>query len=70
MIAPPIPHVRIGLIGLGRRGMKTLERYAFIEGATIACIADVDAKKLEEANQKLIDSNRSVAKAFCGIDAW
>jgi hypothetical protein len=29
----PIPLVRIGLIGLGQRGMKTLERYAFIADA-------------------------------------
>jgi predicted homoserine dehydrogenase-like protein len=44
MIAPPIPHVRIALIGLGQRGMKTLERYAYIQGASIVCIADIDSK--------------------------
>ena len=26
----PIPKVRIGLVGLGQRGMRTLDRYAFI----------------------------------------
>ena len=31
----PIPKVRIGLVGLGQRGMRTLERYAFISGAAI-----------------------------------
>ena len=47
----PIPLVRIALIGLGQRGMKTLERYAFIDGAEIRCVADVDPARLETANQ-------------------
>ena len=70
MIAPPIPHVRITLIGLGRRGMKTLERYAFIDGASITHIADIDSAKLSEANSLLIKSNRPQAIAHAGVDAW
>ena len=37
LTCPPIPLVRIALIGLGGRGMKTLERYAYISGAQIVC---------------------------------
>jgi predicted dehydrogenase len=66
----PIPHVRIALIGLGRRGMKTLERYAFIPDASIVYIADIDQNKLNEANAKLEASNRPKAKTACGADAW
>ncbi len=66
----PIPHVRIALIGLGRRGMKTLERYAFIPDASIVYIADIDQNKLNEANAKLEASNRPKAKIACGADAW
>jgi predicted dehydrogenase len=66
----PIPHVRIALIGLGRRGMKTLERYAFIPEASIVYIADIDQNKLNEANAKLEASNRPKAKTACGADAW
>ena len=29
---PPIPVVRIGIIGLGNRGLLTLQRYLQIEG--------------------------------------
>ena len=29
---PPIPIVRIGIIGLGNRGLLTLQRYLQIEG--------------------------------------
>ena len=50
----PIPLVRIGLIGLGQRGMKTLERYAFIQDAEIRYIVDVSAEKIAEANDKLL----------------
>ncbi|MBO5698955.1 MAG: Gfo/Idh/MocA family oxidoreductase [Bacteroidaceae bacterium] len=70
MISSPIPHIRIALIGLGRRGMKTLERYAFIPDATIVCIADINENKLNEANSKLLASNRPKAKTFSGVDAW
>ena len=37
----PIPTVRIALIGLGQRGMKTLQRYAFIQGAEFRYVADL-----------------------------
>lgn len=49
----PIPLVRIALIGIGSRGMKTLERYAYIKGAEIRYIADLSPERLELANQKL-----------------
>ena len=67
---PPIPTVRIGLIGLGQRGMKTLERYAFIQGAEIRCIADCNEEKLLIANQKLEMSGRKKAECHIGSDAW
>lgn len=67
---PPIPLVRIGLVGLGQRGMKTLERYAFIEGAEIRCLADISAERLEMAAQQLEQSGRPAAELLQGADAW
>lgn len=66
----PIPLVRIALIGLGQRGMKTLERYAFIDGAEIRCVADVDPTRLETANQTLAATGRPQADKLIGADAW
>lgn len=66
----PLPFVRIGLVGLGRRGMKTLERYAHIGGAVINCLADTDPARLEEAGEKLARSGRPQALALSGADAW
>ena len=66
----PIPKVRIGLVGLGQRGMRTLERYAFISGAAITCIADINADALTEANDRLARSGRDRALTFAGKDGW
>ena len=66
----PIPCVRIALIGLGKRGMKTLARYAQIPHAEICCIVDIDPLKLEKANEALEKTMRPHATAFCGRDAW
>lgn len=67
---PPIPVVRIALIGLGQRGMKTLERYAFIEGAEIRYIADLDTERLLIANQALRSSGRPEAQQLTGEEGW
>ena len=37
---PPIPVVRIGLIGLGNRGLLTLERYMLIEHVEIKALCE------------------------------
>ncbi len=66
----PIPLVRIGLIGLGQRGMKTLERYAFIKDAEIRYVVDLSEEKITEANEKLLASGRPLAKALVGQNAW
>lgn len=50
----PIPLVRIALIGLGGRGLKTLRRYAFIRGAEIRLLADLDEERLMAANDELM----------------
>lgn len=66
----PIPLVRIALIGLGDRGMKTLRRYAFIPHAEIRYVVDLDSEKTETANAALTQSGRPAAVAFCGAEAW
>ncbi len=66
----PIPHVRIGLIGLGNRGMKTLMRYADIAGASIVSLTDLNPENLERANEELNKSGRARAKCFIGKEAW
>ena len=66
----PMPIVRIGLVGLGRRGMRTLERYAFIDGAEIKYLLDTDRSKANMANRELTMSSRPSAEVLEGDDAW
>lgn len=66
----PIPTVRIALVGLGKRGMKTLIRYAFIPHAEIRYVVDICPDSLERANQALISSGRPQASSLCGANAW
>lgn len=69
MTAPPIPIVHVGIIGLGHRGMKALDRYAIVRGADIIALADHQPKSLEEANRRLRESGRPQATAYCGNSA-
>lgn len=66
----PIDVVRIGLIGLGQRGLQTLHRYTFVEGAEMRCLANLDDSPFEEANALLRASGSSEALCFYGETAW
>ena len=70
LACPPIPLVRIAIVGLGQRGMKTLERYADIQGAEIVCLADLNDDRLLLAQEALKRTGRPKARAFTGKDAW
>lgn len=69
MTAPPIPMVHIGIIGLGHRGQKAVERYALVPGAEIVALADHRPDNLLTANRLLHDSNRPAAREYLGNSA-
>ncbi|MBP5360798.1 MAG: acetylgalactosaminidase, partial [Bacteroidaceae bacterium] len=54
----PLPLVHIGIVGLGHRGLKAVERYALVEGAEIIALADRDPLRVEAANKLIADSGR------------
>lgn len=68
--AERIPMVRIALLGVGQRGMKTLERYGVIRGAEIRILADVSTQHLEAAAAYLESHGRPSPELLCGEDAW
>lgn len=70
LACPRIPLVRIALIGLGQRGMKTLERYVHIPGAEIRYMADLRPERLKMANERLRESGRPQAVTFEGEKGW
>ena len=65
----PIPIVHIGIVGLGHRGMKAVERYALVEGAEIVALADRDSERVEAANVLIESSGRSRGRVYSGADA-
>lgn len=69
MTAKPIPLVHIGIIGLGHRGLKALDRYAIVPGAQIVALADHQETSLQEANRRLAESGRPAAKIYSGNGA-
>ena len=62
--------IRIGLIGVGQRGLKTLERYAFIPHAQVCAVADIHEERLTMANNLLKEQGREAAKEYSGKHAW
>ena len=49
LFCDPLPCVRIGMVGLGRRGVSTLRRYAAVSGALFTALADLRAESLKVA---------------------
>lgn len=66
----PIPLVRIAFVGMGRRGMKTLERYRWIEGAEVRAIADPDPAATQAAAQVLKRTGRPQADLYNDAGDW
>lgn len=62
--------IRIGLIGLGQRGMATLRRYAHVPEACIVALADLSADHLEEARQILADRGQREVALYQGESQW
>jgi predicted dehydrogenase len=70
-VAPRLAAVRIGIIGLGVRGMMALERLPYIEGVEIAALSDKYSDRMEKAQHYLAQKGEKPAKEYGGNeDAW
>lgn len=65
-----LSHVRIGLIGLGQRGQRMIDRYRFIDGASIVAISDLSSELLEKAQKQFAISERPQPATHVGTEAW
>lgn len=70
MTALPIPMVRIGLIGLGNRGLATLKRYMVVKGARITVISDLRQPNLQQAISIMKEHGQEPPQTFCGDERW
>ena len=60
----PLSHVRLGIIGLGQRGLRTIQRYRYIEGATIVALSDIHPERIREAQALLGSLGCPEAKGY------
>lgn len=67
---PPIPTVRIGIIGLGNRGLLTLQRYLHIEGVEIKALCEIREGNLLKARHILKEAKRPEVVGYTGTDGW
>lgn len=66
----PIPLVRIGIIGLGVRASRALNRFMHIEGLEIKALCDLSPVNIEHAQNILRINKRSKADEYTGQKAW
>ncbi len=62
--------IRIGVVGVGRRGEWAVRRLSRIDGLEVAAIADVEQYRLDEANAALAKEGKLKAKEFIGAESY
>ena len=68
--APAIPHIRLGVVGMGSRGCGVVGRMCNLPGVTVTAICDNVAAKFAKPQKMLADKKRPKAKEYLGEDAW
>lgn len=66
----PIPVVRLGFIGLGNRGILTLQRYLQIEGIEIKALCELREGNLTKAQNILHESGYPQPEGYTGAEGW
>ena len=68
--APRMPHVRLGVVGMGSRGCGVVGRVCGLPGVTVTAICDNVPAKIAKAQRMLADTKRPAAREYLGDDAW
>ena len=66
----PIENVRVGFVGLGMRGPGAVERFTYLEHATVAALCDLYPAPVADAQKILSGRGRPAAAEFTGPDGW
>ena len=66
----PIENIRVGIIGLGARGYRALNRLIRIEGVEIGALCDMTPKNIENAQNILRKNHLVAASSYIGENAW
>ena len=68
--AEPIDTVRVGIIGIGMRGLGPLKRMAFIDGVKIVAICDLYQENLDKGQARLAKYGMPRADEYVGEETW
>ena len=70
---PPMKEIRVGIIGVGGRGISAVQRIAQIPGCKLTAISDINPKMLDRAQLWLTDHGYPKAREWSrngDVDAW
>ena len=70
LTADPIPVVRIGFVGLGKRGPGAVERYTYIDGVRIVALCDYERDRAEACQKILSDAGLPEAAIYSGEEGY
>ena len=65
----PTEEIRIGVVGIGRRGEWALKRLSKIGSIRIVAVADIEEYRLKEGNAALQKESKSPAKEYLGPES-
>jgi len=68
--APKIPHIRLGVVGMGSRGCGVVGRVMNLPGITVTAVCDNVKEKIDRAQQMLAGKGKPAAKEYFGDEAW
>ena len=68
--APKMPHIRLGVVGMGSRGCGVVGRMCNLPGVTVTAICDNVPDKIARAQKMLANKKRPKAKEYLGDEAW
>ena len=70
LTSEPLETVRIGMIGLGVRAKRAVNRLIHIEGAEIKALCDIIPQNIEHAQEVLKNNGKPLVQEYAGIEAW
>lgn len=67
----PLDKVRIGIIGLGMRGMEAVRRLLYVEGVEVTAVCDILPDRVAQAKKDIIERGRPEPEGFSsGPEDW
>ena len=66
----PIRHLRVGVVGLGKRGQGGLHRLSDIPGVEVAAICDLYVERVQEQREWLKEHKKPAAREYVGPESF